>query len=500
MRRLLNATLMTLACGAVGCGSSGRNQAAVADGPDDAREDVAEDVAEDAGTSGAAAVDADLEEAAPDADDPDAVLSPDQWSVLQGLSPDPLPASPPDATNGFADSPAAAALGQRFFYDPSFSGPLLDTDNDGSLDTLGTAGQTGRVACAGCHIPTSGFSDTRSFQRQISLGAGWGRRRAWSLLDVGQAKLLMWDGRRDALYNQIFGPLETVVEMNSSRLYAAEQIFARYQADYEAVFGPMPPLDDASQFPVLSAQLTGCQPQNPAAPQPVCDGTYHGMPGDHAEFDGMTASNQLAVTTVVVNAGKAIGAFERLLTCGPSPFDAWMHGSTTAVSRSAQRGAALFVGKADCVQCHAGPFMSDEQFHNVGLEPQIVQQAFIDSNDQGAASGIAEAIADPLNSLGVFSDGGDGRLPAMVVPQMVGAFRTPTLRCVSMRPTWMHTGQMGSLAAVVAFFNSGGNHSGYPGTSEIHPLGLTDLDQRDLVAFMQALDGPGPDPSYLQSP
>jgi Di-haem cytochrome c peroxidase len=316
MRRLLNATLMTLACGAVGCGSSGRNQAAVADGPDDAREDVAEDVAEDAGTSGAAAVDADLEEAAPDADDPDAVLSPDQWSVLQGLSPDPLPASPPDATNGFADSPAAAALGQRFFYDPSFSGPLLDTDNDGSLDTLGTAGQTGRVACAGCHIPTSGFSDTRSFQRQISLGAGWGRRRAWSLLDVGQAKLLMWDGRRDALYNQIFGPLETVVEMNSSRLYAAEQIFARYQADYEAVFGPMPPLDDASQFPVLSAQLTGCQPQNPAAPQPVCDGTYHGMPGDHAEFDGMTASNQLAVTTVVVNAGKAIGAFERLLTCG----------------------------------------------------------------------------------------------------------------------------------------------------------------------------------------
>lgn len=290
------------------------------------------------------------------------------------------------------------------------------------------------------------------------------------------------------------------MEMNSSRLYAAEQIFARYQADYEALFGPMPPLDDASQFPVLSAQLTGCQPQNPAAPQPVCDGTYHGMPGDHAEFDGMTASNQLAVTTVVVNAGKAIGAFERLLTCGPSPFDAWMHGSTTAVSRSAQRGAAVFVGKGGCVQCHAGPFMSDQQFHNVGLEPQIVQQAFIDANDQGAATGIAEAIADPLNSLGIFSDGSDGRLPATVSPQRLGAFRTPTLRCVSMRPTWMHTGQMGSLAAVVAFFNMGGNISGYPGTSEIHPIGLTDLDQRDLVAFMQALEGPGADPSYLQSP
>lgn len=200
MRRLLNATLMTLACGAIGCGSSGTNRAAaVAEGADGPRDDVAEDAA----TSDAAAVDGDLEEAASDADDPDAVISADQWSALQALSPDPLPPSPPDATNRFADSPAAAALGQRLFYDPSFSGPLLDTDNDGSPDTLGTVGQTGRVACAGCHIPTSGFSDTRSFQRQISLGAGWGRRRALPLLDVGQATLLMWDGRRDALYNQI---------------------------------------------------------------------------------------------------------------------------------------------------------------------------------------------------------------------------------------------------------------------------------------------------------
>jgi cytochrome c peroxidase len=216
------------------------------------------------------------------------------------------------------------------------------------------------------------------------------------------------------------------------------------------------------------------------------------MPGDRAEFDGMTADDQTAVTTVVVNAGKAIGAYERLLSCGQAPFDAWMHGSTTAVSRAAERGAALFVGSAGCVTCHAGPFMSDQQFHNVGLAPEIVQQAFIDSNDQGAATGVAQLLASPLNSLGPFSDGTDGRVPASVTPAMNGAFLTPMLRCVALRPTFMHTGQVGTLAQVVALFNQGGDApGGYPGTSEIHALGLSDLDQSDLVAFLQALTGPG---------
>jgi cytochrome c peroxidase len=287
--------------------------------------------------------------------------------------------------------------------------------------------------------------------------------------------------------------------MNSSRLFMAEQIFAEYKAPYEAVFGPMPPLGDASQFPPLSATLTGCQPMNPTDPAPVCDGTFHGSPGDHAEYDGMTTANQTAVTRVVVNAGKAIGAFERLLTCGPTPFDAWMHGGAP-VSRAAQRGAGLFVGSAGCVSCHSGPFMSDQQFHNVGLEPQLVQQAFVDSNDQGAATGIAAAIADPLNTLGPFSDGSDGRLPAMVTAAMTGAFRTPMMRCVSLRPSFMHTGQLGSLSDAVAFFNGGGDDTGYPGQSEIHPLALTTLNASDLVAFLESLAGPGAAAQYLKAP
>ena len=423
----------------------------------------------------------------------------EEWSTLQALSPDPLPTAPPDVTNAHADDAVAAAFGQKLFFDASFSGPLLDADDNGGPGTLGAMGQTGRVSCAGCHVPDGGFSDTRSLQEQISLGAGWGRRRAPSLLDVGQAKLLMWDGRRDALYNQPFGPLESVVEMNSSRLFMAEQLFREYRADYEAIFGPMPPLDDTARFPALAATLTGCQPAHPSSPVPTCDGTFHGSPGDHAEFDGMSKDDQTAVTRAVVNAGKSIGAFERLLTCGETPFDVWMHGGAP-ISVAAQRGAALFVGKAGCVSCHSGPFMSDQKFHDVGLQPAIVQQVFLDQNDHGAATGVAAAIADPLNTLGPFSDGSDGRLPEAVAPAMTGAFRTPNLRCVAGRPAFMHTGQIGSLTTIIDFFDRGGATTGYPGTNEIRPLGLSQTERAALVAFLQSLRGSGAADRYRHAP
>ncbi|MGH7270312.1 MAG: cytochrome-c peroxidase, partial [Polyangiaceae bacterium] len=123
---------------------------------------------------------------------------------------------------------------------------------------------------------------------------------------------------------------------------------------------------------------------------------------------------------------------------------------------------------------------------------------FEDTGDRGAATGIAAALVDPLNSLGSYSDGHDGRLPAAVTQQDEGAFRTPGLRCVAMRPTFMHSGQIGSLAAVVAFFDQGGDGDGYPGVSQIHALSLTPLDESDLVAFLQSLTGPGADPKYRQ--
>jgi cytochrome c peroxidase len=422
-----------------------------------------------------------------------------ELASLAALSPSKLPSPGPDISNRFADDAKAAAFGQKFFFETRFSGRLLDGDDNGGPHTLGAQGQTGKVACAGCHVPSAGFLDNRTLGKQISLAAGWGRRRAPSLIDVGQARLLMWDGRHDALYNQPFGPLESPVEMNSSRLFAAEQIYALYLADYEAIFGPMPPLNDTTRFPPLSADLTGCHPST-VDPQPTCNGTEHGMPGDHAEFDGLAPADQDAVTRVVVNMGKALGAYERLISCGPGRFDQWMHGQASALSDSEQHGAEIFVGRGKCVTCHSGPYFSDQQFHNVGLQPTMVAVVFIDADDPGAIVGLADAIADPLNVAGEFSDGNDGRLPASVKPSMNGAFRTPTLRCASRRPTFMHTGQLSSFAEVVSFFAQGGNPFGYLGESEIAPLGLSQQDQADLVAFLGTLDGPGPEANLEEKP
>jgi cytochrome c peroxidase len=422
--------------------------------------------------------------------DPDPTLTQDELSVLATLSPAVLPGSPPDPSNAHADDSRAAALGQKLFFTTIFAGPLLDGDNDGSPTTLGRKGETGKVGCKSCHLPDHDFNDVRSPSAQISLAAGWGRRRAPSLLDIGQAKIIMWDGRRDALYNQVFGPIESVVEMNSSRLYVAQQIFRYFKADYEGVFGSLPPLDDTTRFPVVTAAATGCLPAG-QTPAQTCDGTWHGYPGDHAEFDSMARADQDAVTRVVIDVGKAIGAYERLLRCGPSPFDAWMHGDRGALSRSERRGAQIFVGPGRCSVCHSGPFLSDQAFHNVGLTPMPVASAFIDSDDHGAAVGIAQALSDPLNTKRSFSDGDDGRLPATVTPALEGSFRTPTLRCVARRPSFFHTGQAQSLAAVVDFFDAGGNVGGYYGKKELAALNLTPLQKSDLVAFLRALSGSG---------
>lgn len=432
--------------------------------------------------------------------DEEPTFTPEQWEMLQALAPDPLPAPPPDISNAWADDPLAAAFGQRLFFTPIFAGRLLDGDQNGMGTSLGNKGDTGKVACVSCHVPADAFTDTRSPSQQISLGAGWGRRRAPSLLDVGQATLLMWDGRRDAMYNQVFGALESPVEMNTSRLFVAHQVFASFRSEYEAVFGPMPALDDTARFPPLSAELTGCTPLDGQAPL-QCDGEIHGSPGDGAEFDGMAPADQDAVTRVVVNVGKAIGAYERLLDCGPGRFDAWMHGDDDAVTAAEKRGAKVFIGAGKCVGCHSGPFMSDQQFHNVGLVPTIVASAFIDTDDHGAFVGLPLAQTDPLNVAGELSDGDDARLPANVSAAHDGAFRTPTLRCVAQRPSFFHTGQALGLAPVVAFFDRGGDlPGGYPGTSEIEPLGLTAQERDDLVAFLRTLDGPGPRAELLVAP
>ena len=410
-------------------------------------------------------------------------LSAETQARLRELAPLDLPSAPADVTNAFADDPAAAALGKKLFFDPRFSGPLLDEANNGDPGTLGHQGDTGKVACASCHVPKGSFSDTRSSRAQISLGSAWSHRRAPSLLDVAQRPFLNWDGSRDAGFSQPFTPIEDAGEFNSSRLFAAQQLARLYAADYEAIFGPLP---DLSAFATLQPAEAGCD----VIPTDVVHG-----------FCDKPGRDDPDVTRVVANMGKAIQAYTRQLRCGSSRFDAWVNGEPDALSADEQAGAALFVGKGGCNVCHTGPFFTDNFFHNVGLVPNF-SFFVVPIPDNGASDGLRDMLVDQLNSKGPFSDGSDER--QAVVPSdlssLVGAFKTPSLRCVSRRPSFMHTGQFRSLEDVVLFFNRGGNPSGYPGVSQNMPRNLSPEERAQIVAFLRALDGDGPDPALVEAP
>ncbi len=429
-----------------------------------------------------------------------------QWVVLRSLSPATLPPVPADVSNSFAEDEVAARLGQTLFFDNGFSGKLLDADNDGGPNTLGSRGDSGKVSCAGCHVAASGFSDTRSTFQQISLGTGWTRRRTPSLLDVGQAKIVMWGGRYSTLWSQPFGPLENPLEMNSSRLFVAERVASLYGQAYEKIFGAgsLGDLATSSRFPTLTSDTTGCKLTTdiarPRAMAPDAIYECHGVPGDHAEYDGLATADQTLVNRIAVNFGKALAAYERKLTCGQSRFDAWVNGSTESLSASEQRGAMLFIEKGECASCHSGPYFSDQKFHNVGFNVEPTKEGIFNGNDVGASVDLAQAIADPIGIVGPYSDGDDGRLPKSVDRSFEGAFRTPTLRCVSARPSFMHSGTVSGLESVVGFFSTGGNSSGNNGTNEIKALELIPSEIVDLTAFLKALDGSGPAPDLLGPP
>lgn len=419
-------------------------------------------------------------------------FSDEDWAALKSLRMSENQALPEDVSNRFADSGEAARFGKTLFFYPGFAGPLLESDNDGTEGALGVRGDTGRVACSSCHLPESGFADSRSPGQQISLAAGWTERHTPSLLNVGARKLLTWDGKADTLFGQIFGVIENPLEMNSSRLFVAQQAFRTFRTDYEALFGPMPELDDTSRFPELTAESAGCDPKPPREDQ-VC----RGRPGDGDAFDSLSAEDQDQVTEVVVNLGKALGAYQRKLTCGPGRFDRFVDGDEAALTAAEQRGAKLFVGKGKCFSCHSGPYLSDFGFHNVGLKPVAVAVAFISRDDEGAQKGLAELMESPLNSEGPFSDGSDGRIPSELPEDALGSFATPGLRCLKSRPSFFHTGQVRTLRGVIEFFDRGGNEDGFLGEKEIEPLGLSADERDDLLQFLESLEGEGPDTEWM---
>ncbi|MBM4132699.1 MAG: c-type cytochrome [Nitrospira sp.] len=264
--------------------------------------------------------------------------------------------------------------------------------------------QNNTVACASCHIPQLAWTDGQ--QVGIGIHRQPATRNTQTIVNRLYSQAQLWHGKSSSLEAQAINPIHKPVRMGMPS-YEAEVAklneIAGYRARFRKVFGT--------------------------------DVTLDGL-------------------------AKAIAAFERTILSGNSPADRFdMAGEEHAFSESAQRGLALFQGKARCTRCHSGFNFTDEKFHNLGIDWD----------------------GDQIDV---------GRYKVSQDPDDIGAFKTPTLREISLTAPYMHDGRFATLEEVVEFYDKGGIQNPHLSNLMV-PLSLTGQEKADLVEYMRALNGEG---------
>lgn len=423
----------------------------------------------------------------PAVDEPrDLFFTEEEWAQIRQMSP--LPDLPLSPTNRFADDPAAARLGQKFFFDPRFSGALSHPDNEGPGGN-GQVGERGQVSCASCHQGEVLFTDQRSQPNHVSLGLGWTPRHTQSVIGSASFDFILWDGRADSLWLQAIRPLDNPREQGLTRLGLAHTVFRLYRAEYEGIFGPLPALEDTGRFPLAGG---------PALPE-------HGVSAA-AAWQNMSEADRDAVNRVAVNFGKAIEAYERLLGFTEAKFDRYVAGQHDLFRESEKRGLRVFLGVGRCIQCHTGPLFTDQKFHNIGVRQAGGEN--VPAIDEGSSAAMVLLLADPLNGASSFSDdpaAGQRKLDLLVSEgRQAGQFRTPSLRNSQLTAPYFHNGSQTGLTGVIEFYRLGGDLAGtFVGSRDPLILPLPDLiptDVFDLQEFLWTLTGDPLDSTVTTSP
>lgn len=390
--------------------------------------------------------------------------SADELRLIQSLSP--IPAPLPSPGNRFADDAGAVDLGHRLFFDARMSA-------------------SGKVSCATCHVPGQYFTDGKP----VAEGVGFTDRHAPSVMGSQGSPFQFWDGRKDSLWSQAMGPIESDVEHDFTRAGVAHHIFAHYRPAYEAIFGAMPPLGDSQRFPKQARphQFDDAHPE-------------------HKAWMAMAPADRKAINQVFANVGKALEAYERKLLPQPAPFDAYAAALKAGdanggghLSAEARRGLRAFIGRAQCVNCHNGALFTDRGFHNLGLPENKAASGI----DMGRTNGADEVKKDIFSCGGAFSDQRSCDELRFLDPRFedfLGAFKTPTLRNVAKTAPYMHRGQFKTLAEVISFYQR------LPGKPQVghRDLILKQIDPTvppaELIAFLKSLTGPLPATRWLHPP
>jgi len=298
----------------------------------------------------------------------------------------------------------------------------------------------GTFSCAMCHVPEQGFAHAET-ETAVGIEGRTVRRNAPTLYNVAYVEHLFLDGRETRLEHQIWGPLLAANEMGNVSIGMV--------------------VEGLRQRPEVVAL-----------------------------FERAFPGRGLALETI----GMAIASYERTLVSANSPFDRWNYGGDrSALSPAAQRGFSVFVGRGGCADCHRvgseSATFSDGGFHDTGVgfaasmqrrrptqRIQVAPGRWLDV-DPGVFASVSEPRPSDLGRYEVTRDPADR-----------WRYRTPTLRNVALTAPYMHDGSLATLRDVVLFYDRGGvpNEGLDP---RIHPLGLSERDVDDVVAFLESLTG-----------
>ena len=305
-------------------------------------------------------------------------------------------------------------LGQLLFYDPILSGNK-------------------NISCATCHHPRFGTSDGVS----LSLGeggVGLGPDRKYDLENIPEQRLPrnspgLWnlgaeefavffhDGRLEADQDQPFGirtPLGSEMSKGFQSALAAQAMFP--------VLSPDEMAGHYSENDVSQAVRMGFLSQ-PGGAWEIIAKRVADIPEYAAAFDEIYPGQDIHFSDIA-NVIADFIAFE--WRADASPFDKAMTGGDP-LPPIAEVGMQLFYGTAGCGDCHSGWFQTDHAFHAIAM-PQI---------GPGKAARFEDHVRD------------EGRLRVTGDNQDRFAFRTPSLRNVTVTGPYGHNGAYSRLEDVV---------------------------------------------------
>ena len=277
---------------------------------------------------------------------------------------------------------------------------------------------SGHIACQSCHNRRLGWGD--ALPTSFGHGRAKGNRNAMPLFSVGYKSTFFWDGRSQSLEHQALGPLTDAHEMANQDL---DGVAARINAkeDYRAA--------------IATIKNNG---------------------------SALEAGDIVA----------ALAAFQRTLE-QPTRFDRYLRGDHKALSDTQVWGLHIFRTKAGCANCHNGPLLSDNRFHNIGLS-------------------FFNRKLEDLGRFNVTGDVGDA-----------GKFLTPSLRHISRTAPYMHNGIFPRLDGLIRFYEAGGGRvradqsvsadrlpfrdAVIDKSPQLKPFELTSAERAALVAFLEAL-------------